>query len=227
MRAATLVSIQVGQPTSYGRDDAADPHDRSWTTAFFKSPVAGPVLVGRTNVVGDAQTDLKHHGGIDKAVLAYAASHYELWRDELARPDLCYGGFGENLTIAGLTEDNVCIGDVWSLGEALFQVSQPRQPCWKLARRWRITDLTAQVIANGRTGWYLRVLQEGWIDAGQALKLIERPQPDWTVARGNEVMHHRKSDASLARELAALPELSTAWRESMRRRIEPGAIGGS
>ena len=219
MIAPTLVSIQVGQPTSYGRDDAADPHDRSWTTAFFKSPITGPALVGLTNIVGDAQADLKNHGGIDKAVLAYAASHYELWRDELARPDLGYGGFGENLTIAGLTEENVCIGDVWSLGEALFQVSQPRQPCWKLARRWRMTDLTAQVIANGRTGWYLRVLQEGWIDAGQALKLIERPQPDWTVAQGNEVMHHRKSDAALASELAGLPELSAAWRESMRRRI--------
>jgi MOSC domain-containing protein YiiM len=219
MSSPTLASIQVGQPTNYGHDNAVDPHDRPWTTAFFKSPITGPALVGRTNLVGDAQADRENHGGIDKAVLAYAASHYELWREELSRPDLCYGGFGENLTIAGLTEENVCIGDIWSLGEAVFQVSQPRQPCWKLARRWRITDLTAQVIANGRTGWYLRVLQEGWIDAGQPLKLIERRQPDWTVARANEVMHHRKSDVSLARELVGLPELSAAWRASMRKRI--------
>jgi MOSC domain-containing protein YiiM len=215
----TLVSIQVGQPTNYGRDDAVDPHDRPWTTGFFKSPIAGPVFVGRTNIAGDAQADRENHGGVDKAVLAYAASHYDLWRTELAKDDLGFGGFGENLTIAGLTEDNVCIGDIWSLGEAQIQISQPRQPCWKLARRWRITDLTAQVIANGRTGWYLRVLQEGWIDAGQPLTLVERPHADWTVARANEVMHHRKSDAALACELAALPELSAAWQAALRKRI--------
>src|SRR5215218_5092085 len=96
----TLASIQVGQPTSYGHDDAVDPHDRSWMTAFFKSPIAGPAFVGRTNVVGDSQADLENHGGIDKAVLAYAASHYERWREELSRPHLTFGGFGENLTIA-------------------------------------------------------------------------------------------------------------------------------
>jgi MOSC domain-containing protein YiiM len=222
----TLVSSQVGQPTKYGRDDAADPHDRSWTTAFFKSPVAGPVFAGRTNIVGDAQADLENHGGVDKAVLAYAASHYDLWRRELARPELCFGGFGENLTIAGLTEESICIGDVWSLGEAMFQVSQPRQPCWKLARRWRITELAALVIANGRTGWYLRVLQAGWIEAGQDLTLIERPHPNWTVARANEVMHHRKSDKALARELTALPELSASWQASLRKRTESKSNGG-
>lgn len=212
----TLLSIQVGQPTDYGRDDAADPHDRRWTTAFFKSPIAGPVFVGRTNIAGDAQADLEHHGGADKAVLAYAAGHYELWRDELARPELCFGGFGENLTIAGLTEESVCIGDVWLLGEAHFQVSQPRQPCWKLARRWRTKELAALVIANGRSGWYLRVLREGMIDAGQPLTLIERPHAEWSVARANQVMHQRPSDRAMASELAALPELSSAWRHGLQ-----------
>lgn len=216
--APTLLSIKVGQPTDYGRDDAVDPHDRSWTTAFFKSPIAGPVFVGRTNVAGDAQADLKHHGGADKAVLAYAAGHYDLWREELARPELCYGGFGENLTIAGLTEESVCIGDVWSLGEVLFQVSQPRQPCWKLARRWRIKELAALVIANGRSGWYLRVLREGMIDAGQELTLFERPHADWPVARAHQVMHQRPANGVLARELAGLPELSSAWQASLLNR---------
>jgi MOSC domain-containing protein YiiM len=216
MPPATLLSIQVGRPADYGHDDAADPHERPWTTAFFKSPIAGPVFVGRTNIAGDAQADLEHHGGIDKAVLAYAASHYDLWRDELGRPDLCFGGFGENLTIAGLTEESVCIGDVWSLGQALFQISQPRQPCWKLARRWRIKELAALVIANGRSGWYLRVLREGLIDAGQTLTLVERPHPNWPLARAHQVMHHRQSETVLAHELAALPELSAAWQMSLK-----------
>src|SRR5687768_12706975 len=108
----TLVSIQVGQPQTHGREGAADPFDRPWTSAFFKTPVAGPVFVGRTNVTGDCQADLEHHGGVDKAVLAYSADHYPLWRAELNRPDLCFGGFGENLTIEGLDEQGVCIGDV-------------------------------------------------------------------------------------------------------------------
>jgi MOSC domain-containing protein YiiM len=220
MTPPTLLAIQVGQPTTYGREDAADRHDRLWTSAFFKSPIAGPVFVNFTNVTGDAQADRENHGGSDKAVLAYAASHYDRWRAE--RPDVswCHGGFGENLTIAGLTENNVCIGDVWSLGEAVLQVSQPRQPCWKLARRWRITELTATVIVNGRAGWYLRVLREGRIDTGQALTLTQRPHPDWTVARANDVMHHRKEDAALAQKLAELPELSAAWKATLRKRFE-------
>jgi MOSC domain-containing protein YiiM len=219
MTPPTLVSIQVGQPTAYGSSDAVDPHDRQWTTAFFKAPISGPVFISRTNIAGDAQADRENHGGVDKAVLAYAEGHYDLWHNELGLPECAYGGFGENLTIAGLTEDNVCIGDIWALGETLFQVSQPRQPCWKLARRWRITELAATVIANGRTGWYLRVLREGMIDAGRALALVERPQPDWSVARANEVMHYRKSDKELAEELARLPELSLAWQASLRKRV--------
>jgi MOSC domain-containing protein YiiM len=223
-----LLSIQVGQPTDYGRADAPDPHDREWTTSFFKSRIAGPVFVSRTNIAGDRQTDLENHGGVDKAVLAYAASHYPLWKQELQRDDLIFGGFGENLTIDGLTEELVCIGDVWSLGEVQFQVSQPRQPCWKLARRWRIKELAAQVIANGRSGWYLRVLREGMIDAGQELSLVERPNPAWTVARANDVMHHRKSDPAQTRELAELPGLSAAWQGALLRRVQatpPGTEG--
>lgn len=218
----TLLSIQVGQPTTYGDDPPST--QKPWTTAFFKSPVAGPVFVTRTGLTGDAQADLQHHGGVDKAVLAYAASHYPLWREELARPDFHCGGFGENLTIEGLTEHTVCIGDVWSLGQlstgltGLLQVSQPRQPCWKLARHWQTKELTALVVANGRTGWYLRVLREGTIAPGQTLTLEARPHPQWTVAKAHEVMHHRPHDATLSTELANLPELSTAWQDELRKR---------
>src|SRR5687768_6873556 len=99
-----IVSIQVGQVATHGHDDDAEPLQKTWTSAFFKSPVAGPVYVGRTNLVGDQQADLVYHGGPNKAVLAYSADHYDFWRRELDRPELCFGGFGENLTIAGLDE---------------------------------------------------------------------------------------------------------------------------
>jgi len=196
--------------------------DRLWTSSFFKSPVAGPVYVGKTNIAGDAQADLVHHGGVDKAILAYSADHYPQWHEELQISDLPYGAFGENLSIAGLAEDGVCIGDVWEMGDVRVEVSQPRQPCWKLARHWRIKNLAAQVEQNGRTGWYFRVLAEGTIAAGQPIVLRQRRHPEWTVARANDLMHRRKHDRVLAAELAGLPELSASWQKTLRQRAEEG-----
>jgi MOSC domain-containing protein YiiM len=132
---AVLYSVQIGTPKNYGFEDAVDAHDKPWTTGFFKAPIEDPVFVGTTNLVGDGQADLKNHGGIDKAVLAYSADHYPKWRDELRMPDMPCGAFGENLTIVGLSEESVHIGDIFRIGTATFEVSQPRQPCWKLARR--------------------------------------------------------------------------------------------
>lgn len=208
---ATLVSIQVGVPTNYGLEDAADAHDKPWTTAFYKRPIEGRTFVAKTNIEGDSQADLKHHGGIDKAVLAYSADHYPEWRESLRLPHMPHGAFGENLTIAGLNEAFVCIGDALRIGPVLFEVSQPRQPCWKLARRWRMHELVALVVRNGRTGWYLRVLEEGWIEAGMPVDLIDRPNPEWTIARANRILHHCRTDVALTLELAAVPKLSNAW----------------
>ena len=215
---ATLRSIQVAMPASYGFEGALDSHDQPWTTGFFKTPVAGRVFVGATHLSGDGQADRINHGGVDKAVLAYSADHYPIWRNDLAKPDMPYGAFGENLTLAGWSEESLCIGDILRLGEVLFEISQPRQPCWKLARRWRMHELTAIVVQNGRTGWYLRVLEEGWIEAPMAAELVERPNPEWSVARANHILHHRKSDLALTEELAAVPRLAAAWVDELLER---------
>ena len=217
---ATLYSIQIGKPQSYGSADAVDPHDKTWTTGFFKTPIEGPVPVGATNLVGDGQADLKNHGGIDKAVLAYSVDHYPKWREELGIPDMPCGAFGENLSIAGLSEESVCIGDIFRIGPVTFEVSQPRQPCWKLARRWRMHELTGLVVRNGRSGWYLRVLEQGWIEARTQVTLIERPNPAWSIARANEILHHRKTDLPLTRELAGVPRLADSWVEELRERAD-------
>ena len=211
LQIATLQSIQLGTPRSYGAEGAADLHDQLWTTGFFKEPVEGRVFAGATNLAGDGQADLENHGGIDKAVLAYSADHYPLWRNELKIPHMPYGAFGENITIAGVSEESAHIGDKLRIGSVMFEVSQPRQPCWKLARRWRLHPLTGFVIENGRTGWYFRVLEEGWIEAGMPVDLIDRPNPDWPVARANTIMHHAKNDLARTLELAAVPKLSNAW----------------
>src|ERR1700676_163268 len=121
-----LYSIQIGTPKSYGFEEAVDTQDKPWTTGFFKTPIEGPVFVGTANLAGDGQADLKNHGGVDKAVLAYSADHYPEWREERRMPDMPHGAFGENLTIAGLSEESVCIADISRIGEATSEVSQPR-----------------------------------------------------------------------------------------------------
>jgi MOSC domain-containing protein YiiM len=219
MAAPMLASIQVSLPRRFGREGAAEPMDRPWVTGFFKEPVAGAVRLGPTNLEGDGQADLVHHGGPDKAVLMYSARHYPAWRLSLNHPSLPFGAFGENFTISGLTEADVCIGDTWQVGDvAITQVSQPRQPCWKLARRWRIKTLALQVQESGRTGWYVRVLHEGTVAAGMPVVLLHRPHPDWTVERANRVMHTDKSDVAAASQLAAIPLLSGNWRTTLTRR---------
>lgn len=218
-----LISIQVGQPRTYS-GTFADGAPAEWTTAFVKEPVAGPVFVHKTQIDGDAQVDLENHGGRDKAVLAYSAEHYPLWRAELSEPDMPHGGFGENLTISGLDEQAVCLGDVWSIGPVRLEVSQPRQPCWKLARHWNRSWLLKRVLETGRTGWYLRVLTPGSIDAGLPVTLEQRPHSDWSITRANHVMYDKHADLALLDELANLAVLADSWRahiagRALRRRI--------
>ncbi len=210
-----LLSIQVGQIQTLEHADRRDDRPTIWTTAFCKSPVEAPVHLGETGCAGDHQADREHHGGIDKAVLAYAAAHYSRWREEL--PDIAWvtGGFGENLTIEGLDESGVCIGDLWRVGPALLEVSQPRQPCWKLCRRWNQPDLAKRVVQSGRTGWYLRVREGGEIMAGQEVTLEQRPCPTWSIQRAHGLLYGIEADRAAAASLANLPQLSVAWREEL------------
>jgi MOSC domain-containing protein YiiM len=214
---ARLVSIQVGLPAVHGAPGADDPLDQPWRTGFFKAPVAGPVWLGRLNLVGDGQANLRVHGGEDKAVLGYAASHYPLWRAELNLPDLPYGAFAENFTIAGQDEAQVCLGDVYAIGHARVQVSQPRQPCASISHRWRLPGLTQQVEATGRHGWYMRVLTEGEVVAGEPVALVERPSPEWSIARTTQAMRQRTTNPAEAAALVEVAALSAAWRTTLSR----------
>ncbi|MDK2742220.1 MAG: MOSC domain-containing protein [Nitrospira sp. BO4] len=222
--AAKVLSVQVGLPRTVGNGDSPNPLDQVWTTGFFKEPTSGFVWLGRTNLAGDGQADLENHGGPEKAVNAYPIEHYLYWTEALALSDLPLGAFGENFTTEGLLENTVCIGDVFEIGDSLVQVSQPRQPCWKLARRWRVKDLAVQVQETGRTGWYFRVLREGRVQAGSTLTLIERPCPRWTVAAANRVMHDDMNNVDLARDLADCTYLSPRWRSKLTRRADTGTI---
>ncbi len=218
MNAPLVISIQTGLPRHLGTEGASDPMERPWHTAAFKEPVEGPVWLGSTNLTGDGQADLRVHGGPDQAVLAYPAGHYPAWRRELGMPDLPYGSFAENFTVSDLTEEQVSIGDVYSVGETRVQVSSPRQPCWKNSRRWRIKDLSLRMQNNGRLGWYFRVINEGYVEKGLPLHLLERPYPQWTIAYASEIMHRRREDLELTARLAACPALGASWRDRLSAR---------
>lgn len=211
----TLQSIQVGMPQTIVDDHGESEEDRVWVSGFFKQPIVGPVRVTKTLIEGDGQADLRNHGGEDKAILAYSLDHYDEWKSELDILDFPAGAFGENLSVTGTNETEVCIGDTWQIGDVRLQVSQPRQPCWKLGRRWGRRDLPARVIENGRSGWYLRVLQEGMIQAPATIKLIDRPCPKWTVAAISQIIFHDRANIAALKELANCEFLAANMRRWM------------
>lgn len=210
-----LESVQVGHVRTFGSPGAANPLERPWTSAIRKDPVSGPVWAGREGLSGDQQYDRKGHGGPDRALLMYAAEHYPKWRSEWDRKDVGPGNFGENLTVSGINEDIACIGDIYRIGDARVEVSSPRSPCQNLSRRHGISDLVRVITQNHRSGWYLRVLQEGWVEAGMPVTLLDRPYPQWTVRRVATVKRTRLDTPEEARLLAACPALQTEWREKL------------
>jgi MOSC domain-containing protein YiiM len=232
--APRLLAVSVGRVRAYGAAWTLKSEKRPWSSGIAKIPVVAGVRVGPEGVVGDEQADRANHGGVDKAVHAYSADHYTAWRAELGLPLEAWGAMGENLTIKGLIESSVCIGDRYRMGTAVFEVSQPRQPCWKFARHLGVSDMVKRVLASGRTGWYLRVIESGEIEAGDAVELVDRPWPEWTLDRANAVMHGgavrdghavRDGGSALAADrasLAACPALSESWRDSLVRREQPG-----
>lgn len=215
-----IVSIQVGLPAERHYANTSDGEDKVWRSGIFKSPINGAVYLGKENFVGDAQADLRNHGGPDKAVLMYAVSHYDYWKRVLPQLEWVNGGFGENLTVTDMTEDNVALGDVYAIGEARVEVSQPRHPCYKLARRWGQKDLAARVEGNGFSGWYVRVLQEGTVEAGQKIELLKRPFPEWTISRVFDIIYNLERDVDESLELAHCPAYAHRMRSSILQKLE-------
>ena len=211
MQMGILQSVQVGTPHRYGGVNA-------WKTSFFREPDIQPRWLYTTHLDGNRQADTRNHGQLHQAVLLYAAAHYPLWREELDRPEIGPGGFGENFTVQGLSEQTACIGDIYAIGEAHIQVTGPRYPCWKIERRQDMPGLTDRVAASGRTGWYCRVVREGLIEPGTVIVLAERPYPQWTVALTNDFAHFRNKDVATAQALAACPLLHEFWQKLVVKR---------
>jgi MOSC domain-containing protein YiiM len=204
-----LLSIQVGKV------QAREHNSKEWITAYHKQAITGRVHVGKLSVESDEQHHTKFHGGEHRAVLMYSAEHYVMWAQELKR-ELPYGSFAENFTVPGLNEDKVCIGDIYQIGETVqLQVSQPRQPCNQIYMALGIDGIVNKVKANFRSGWYLRVLQEGDVEAGMPITLLSRLHPDWNIIRAHEVMTNRKTVPVEAGQLSSLEELEPGWRKKL------------
>ena len=207
-----LLSVNVGLPREI------EFHGKFVRTSIFKSPASGQVRVATLNLEGDEQSDLSVHGGVHKAVYAYPSEHYAFWREEVPGLDLSWGAFGENFTTEGLLEE-VQIGDRLRVGTAEFAVTQPRMPCFKLGIRFGRPEIVKRFLRSGRSGFYLAVLQEGQVTAGDSIEVLARDEHGVTVA---DIVNLYKTDATnqdLLRRASELPALPPFWRDHFRKRI--------
>jgi len=211
---AAIQSVQTGRARPLGPNKVP--------SGFVKTARDGDVAVTLSGLAGDEQADLINHGGREKAVYGYAASRYPGWAAEFpALADHFTGGaMGENLTIAGLDETDICVGDVHAIGTALLQVCQPRQPCFKLGLRHDNKLLPKAMVRLGWSGWYYRVLRTGSLRAGDKLSLHHRPAPDFAFARLTQIVYHGKPTAAELARMAAMPELASQWRDHARQLLE-------
>lgn len=215
-----ILGLFVGLPRLISAQNPDRGSEEPWESGIFKEPAQGPVWLSHGGLRGDGQADRKRHGGPDKALCVFPAAHYEYWRAQPQLTSISFGGFGENVTLGGATETQLCVGDRFELGEAVVEVSQPRQPCWKLARRWQVRDLKEQMEQSGFTGFYFRVIRHGYVKVGDAGVLLERPWPEWTLAECNAIMHQRTTDRAAALALSQCQHLSGAWKDSLFARTQ-------
>jgi len=212
MASIEILSLNVGMPKQ------VQFQQKDVSTGIFKTATDEALYLSYLNFEGDGQGDLVHHGGREKAVCVYPYEHYPFWEDELKRP-LEYGALGENLTIKGLLETDVCIGDVFELGKAIVQVSQPRQPCYKLTIRHGVPDMLLKVQQTGYTGFYFRVLTEGVVSKDDGLSLLHRHPKEITVSFANRIMHREKDNIEGIKQILEVQELSLNWRNTFLKRL--------
>ncbi|WP_191566260.1 MOSC domain-containing protein [Metabacillus idriensis] len=213
MKTYRIESINAGMPR------AVLYNGKEIETGIYKEPVKNPLFLTKTNFEGDGQADLVNHGGIDKAVCVYSFDHYPYWEDALGMA-LNPGAFGENLTVSGMTEEDVCIGDIFQLGESIVEVSEPRQPCFKLAMKHQVKDLPVQFQNTMFTGFYFRVLEEGRVSYEDEMKCIHSQNDGVTIAFANQIKYHDKKNTKAIERILEVKALSDSWRKSFEKRLK-------
>jgi ferredoxin-NADP reductase/MOSC domain-containing protein YiiM/ferredoxin len=214
-RVARLVSVNVGMPREVSWQG------RTVFTGIWKEAVQGSCLVGRQNVAGDGQGDRAGHGGEQRAVYVYQLDSYRHWREQLQRDDFDFGQFGENFTVDGLADDQVCIGDRYRIGSALFEVTQPRVTCYRVGIRMNEPRMAALLTGHGRPGFYFRVLEEGAVQAGDDVIKVATGAERMTVASINALLYlDRRPNSELLQRALRIPALSPGWQSSFRALLE-------
>jgi MOSC domain-containing protein YiiM len=208
-----LLSVNVSRPREVAHGS------ETVTTGIFKEPAEGRVMLGTLNLDGDGQADLVGHGGIYKAAYAYSVENYEYWKRELRREDLAFGQFGENFTVEGMPEDEVYVGDVFRVGGALVEVTQPRLPCYKLGIKMGVRGFEKTFLASCRVGFYLRVLEEGEVGAGDALDRVRTDPARTTVREMCRLLYFDPENLEGARKALRIRALSPGWRQSFEERL--------
>lgn len=203
-----IVSLRAGKIVTI------EGENKVFETAYFKKSTDLKLWLGKTGLDGDFQADKKYHGGSEKALLAYAASSYKMWKDKYGF-NFENGSFGENITVDGLDEDSVCLGDIYKIGDVLIEVSQPRQPCWKINAALNDKEMLKNTLNEGRTGWYYRVLNEGYLQSDMTIELHKRINPDWSIKKANDVMKNKKSNPELVEQILKIAELSYEWKRDL------------
>jgi MOSC domain-containing protein YiiM len=208
-----LISVNVGLP-----------REVTWRgnvvrTSIWKSPVEGRIRVSKLNLDGDQQSDTSVHGGVDKAVYAYPSEHYFYWRGELQGVDLPWGAFGENLTTEGLLEREILVGDRLRVGSAEFTVTQPRMPCFKLGIRFDSPGMVKRFLQSKRSGFYLAVLREGEVGAGDRIERARSQEGGLTIADITSLYTSDAENQDLLRRATELPALPEDWKEYFRKRL--------
>jgi ferredoxin-NADP reductase/MOSC domain-containing protein YiiM len=205
---ARLLSVNVGLPREITW------RGKAVRTAIWKDPVHGKRMARRLNIEGDAQADLEGHGGEHRAVFVYQVDSYRYWQDTLHRANFGFGQFGENLTVEGLPDNEVCIGDQYRIGGALFEVTQPRVTCYRVGIRMDEPRMAALLVAHGRPGFYLRVLQEGEIEAGEEIIKVRAGPESMSIAEINSLLYLPGHPRKKLERALQIPALSSGWRSS-------------
>jgi MOSC domain-containing protein YiiM len=205
-----VLSVNVSLPRQFPIGD------RIVSTGIFKTPIEGSVQVRTLNIDGDGQADLSVHGGHDKAVYLYPSEHYPLWERELNRT-LEWGAFGENLTVDGLSESEISIGDQLAIGSVILEVTQPRLPCFKLAGKLQRDDIIERLLQSRRTGFYVRVLREGTLQAGNSISIVKQDFARLTIRELTDIYLTKPADLSRIERALAVQALSRSWRDHFNR----------
>ncbi|MDI7863511.1 MOSC domain-containing protein [Rhizobiaceae bacterium n13] len=218
MTSFPLLGLLVGPAAPLG--------PRGVPSGIAKSQVAGSLVLSETGLSGDVQGDPTRHGGTEKALHHYPFDHYSAWSDDLGPHPLLAspGAFGENIATSGLTEETVAIGDVFEIGTAVVEVSQGRQPCWKLNERFGRSTMASDVQSTGRTGWYYRVLRPGTVAAGDRLTLVDRASPDWTIERIWRAFYVDTLNRAELSGIARLERLAAGWQDHATRRLKTNSV---